>query len=305
MKIRIATRKSPLARWQTQHVVEKLKALYRCEIEYVELVTEGDVVLDRPLAEVGGKALFVKELERALWDNRADIAVHSMKDVPNAMPEGFAIAAILEREDPRDAFLSQHFESLEALPEGAVVGTSSYRREAQLLAEYPALKIKSLRGNVDTRVRKLKSGEYDAIILAAAGLKRLGLAHEIKAFMSPAIMVPGAGQGAIGIECLGNRGDLLSLLAPLKHATTHACVSAERAMNLHLAGNCYSPIGSFAELFHDELILRGIVASRDGKKVLRAIARGPIDQALEIGIDAARDLLAQGAEELLVCTSAS
>jgi hydroxymethylbilane synthase len=298
--IRIATRQSALALWQTRFIAQKLQALYpSIQIELVGLTTTGDKITDRPLAAIGGKALFVKELEQALLLDQADIAVHSLKDVPADLTPGFDLAAICEREDPRDAFLSVNYADLMALPKQAKVGTSSYRRKAQLLAARPDLQIFDLRGNVDTRIRKLKAGEYDAIILAYAGVKRLGLVEEVKQILPVEISLPAAGQGAVAVECLANKPELQALLLPLNHVETRACVLAERSMNQRLQGDCYSPIGSFAEVIAGELQLRGLVASADGKVLLRTSQKGKPALAETIGQQAAEDLLAQGAKAVL------
>lgn len=246
-KLVIASRESPLAMWQAMHIQKRLQTLYpETTVEILGMTTTGDQILDTPLAKVGGKGLFVKELEMALADGRADLAVHSMKDVPMNLPEGFLIAATGEREDPRDAFVSNDFSSLEDLPAGSIVGTSSLRRQSQLQARFPHLKIESLRGNLQTRLRKLDEGQYAAIILAAAGLIRLGLEARIRSAISPELSIPAVGQGALGIEISANRRDLLAVLAPLNHADTQACVEAERGMSRALAGSCTVPLGAYA-----------------------------------------------------------
>ena len=247
-RIVIATRESRLALWQAEHVKARLEALYpSCRVELLGMTTRGDQILDRPLSKVGGKGLFVKELETALLDRAADIAVHSMKDVPMTLAPEFALVAIAEREVPLDAFVSNKFESLDDMPPGAVVGTSSLRREAQLHAQYPMLAVTSLRGNLDTRLRKLDEGQYDAIVLAAAGLKRLGLEARIRTTFEPSAMLPAAGQGALGIEVRSDRQDLIDALAPLAHQTTWLCVAAERAVSRAMGGSCSMPLAAYAD----------------------------------------------------------
>ncbi|SNY78245.1 hydroxymethylbilane synthase [Enterobacter sp. CC120223-11] len=268
-------------------------------VELVPMVTRGDVILDTPLAKVGGKGLFVKELELALLENRADIAVHSMKDVPVEFPQGLGLTTICEREDPRDAFVSNHFDSIDALPPGSVVGTSSLRRQCQLAAERPDLQIRSLRGNVGTRLSKLDNGDYDAIILAVAGLKRLGLEDRIRQALSPEQSLPAVGQGAVGIECRLDDEQTHALLAPLNHADTAVRVCAERAMNTRLEGGCQVPIGSYAELNNGEIWLRALVGAPDGSQMVRGERRGPADQAEALGISLAEELLNNGAREIL------
>ncbi|ATA27100.1 hydroxymethylbilane synthase [Brenneria goodwinii] len=298
--IRIATRQSPLALWQAQYVQQRLSAYHPgLQVELVPMVTRGDIILDTPLAKVGGKGLFVKELELALLENRADIAVHSMKDVPAEFPDGLGLATICERDDPRDAFVSNHYANLEQLPAGACVGTSSLRRQCQLRARRPDLIIRDLRGNVGTRLAKLDSGEYDAIILAAAGLKRLKLEARIRSPLSPETSLPAVGQGAIGIECRLDDKRTRQLLAPLNHADTTARVLAERAMNLRLEGGCQVPIGSYAELEGETLWLRALVGSPDGSKIITGERRGFASDAEQIGITLAEELLAKGAREIL------
>lgn len=262
-------------------------------------VSRGDKLLDAPLAKIGGKGLFVKELETALLESEADIAVHSMKDVPMDFPEGLGLYCICEREDPRDAFVSNSFASLAELPAGSVVGTSSLRRQAQLLARRPDLKIHFLRGNVNTRLAKLDAGEYDAIILAAAGLIRLGFEARISSLISVEDSLPAGGQGAVGIECRSADSDLHALLAPLADADTAVRVTAERALNKHLNGGCQVPIACYAELVDGQLWLRGLVGQPDGGLLLRAEASAPQAQAQELGVQVAEALLAQGAAEIL------
>lgn len=297
----IATRESALALWQARHIAARLQALYPgMAVELLGMTTQGDRILDVTLNKIGGKGLFVKELENALQEGRADLAVHSMKDVPMRLPEGFAIAAITEREDPRDAFVSNHYADLAELPAGAVVGTSSLRREAQLRATYPHLVVKPLRGNVQTRLGKLDAGEYDAIILAAAGLKRLELGDRIRALLSPEQSLPAPGQGALGIEIRADRADLQALLAPLNHAETADCVTAERAMSLRLDGSCETPLGGFAEIVEGEFVrLRGFVASPDGQRILRAESNGSRAAAAGLGRQVAELMLSEGAGALL------
>ncbi|MBK5145491.1 hydroxymethylbilane synthase [Budviciaceae bacterium BWR-B9] len=298
--IRIATRQSPLALWQAHYVRDRLLAFHpNLTVELVTMVTRGDIILDTPLAKVGGKGLFVKELEIAMLEGRADIAVHSMKDVPVAFPEGLGLVTICEREDPRDAFVSNLFNSLDDLPAGSIVGTSSLRRQCQLRARRPDLVITDLRGNVGTRLSKLDNGQYDAIILAAAGLKRLKLEQRIRNFMTPEESLPAVGQGAVGIECRLNDQRTRELLAPLNDAATEIRVTAERAMNARLEGGCQVPIGSYAVLEGDELWLRALVGAPDGSKMIRAECRGPASNAEKMGIALAEELLSQGADDIL------
>lgn len=297
---RIATRQSPLALWQAHYVQQRLMAAHPgLRVELVPMVTKGDVILDTPLAKVGGKGLFVKELELAMLENRADLAVHSMKDVPVAFPEGLGLVTICEREDPRDAFVSNHYNSLDELPQGAVVGTSSLRRQSQISERRPDLVIRSLRGNVGTRLSKLDAGEYDAIILATAGLKRLELEARIRQPLSAEISLPAVGQGAVGIECRLDDSELIGLLQALNHDDTAVCVKAERAMNTRLEGGCQVPIGSFALLEGDELWLRGLVGAPDGSVMVRGERRGPRAEAEAMGISLAEELLGKGARDIL------
>jgi hydroxymethylbilane synthase len=298
--LRIATRRSRLALWQAEFVKARLQALHPgLRVELVALSTRGDELLDASLAKVGGKGLFVKELESALAEGRAEIAVHSMKDVPAQLPEGYALAAILAREDPRDAFVSVNHENLAALGPGAVVGTSSLRRQAQIAARHPQLEIRPLRGNVETRLAKLDRGEYAAIVLAAAGLKRLGLAGRIRSCLSVEDSLPAAGQAALGIECLAARADLIELLQPLQDAECGACVRAERAVNLSLGGSCTIPLGAFAEMADRMLKLRALVASPDGRRIARAEAVGDASAPEALGLRVADALRREGAEEIL------
>jgi len=296
----IASRESRLALWQAEHVRAALTALYPAtRVEILGMTTQGDRMLDVTLAKIGGKGLFVKELEVALAEGRADIAVHSAKDVPMALAEGFRLAAILPREDPRDAFVSNDFARLEELPAGAVVGTSSRRREAQLRARFPALEIRPLRGNLDTRLAKLDRGEYQAMVLAVAGLKRLGLAGRIRVALAPEESLPAAGQGALAIECRAGRADLAALLAPLDDAHTAACVRAERAASRALGGSCQVPLAAHAVIDAGTLWLRGLVATPDGRRIARAEARGVAASAEEVGARLAGELRRQGADEIL------
>lgn len=299
-EIRIATRKSALALWQAEYVKARLEQAHPgLVVTLVPMVSKGDKLLDSPLSKIGGKGLFVKELETALLENEADIAVHSMKDVPMDFPEGLGLFCICEREDPRDAFVSNRFASLDELPAGSVVGTSSLRRQAQLLALRPDLQIRFLRGNVNTRLAKLDAGEYDAIILAAAGLIRLGFEARITASLSIENSLPAGGQGAVGIECRTLDTDIHALLAPLHHADTAVRVSAERALNRHLNGGCQVPIACYAVLEGEQLWLRGMVGEPSGGLMLRAQARASRDAAQALGVQVAEDLLTQGAGRIL------
>lgn len=298
--IRIATRQSPLALWQAHYVKDALQAAHPgLEVELVTMVTRGDIILDTPLAKVGGKGLFVKELEVAMLEGRADLAVHSMKDVPVDFPEGLGLVTICEREDPRDAFVSNQYTSLDELPQGAVVGTCSLRRQCQLKEARPDLVIKELRGNVGTRLGKLDAGEYDAIILAAAGLKRLKLEQRIRSLIEPEQSLPAVGQGAVGIECRLDDERLHKLLAPLSHADTTDRVLCERAMNLTLEGGCQVPIGSYALLDGDNLWLRALVGEPDGSLIVRGEIRGPRQDAERLGVELANQLLDDGARDIL------
>ena len=299
-RIVIASRESALALWQARHVRLLLLARYpRLSVEILGMTTEGDRRLEVSLAKVGGKGLFVKELEDALAAGRADIAVHSVKDVPMVLPPGFALAAIGERADPRDAFVSNRYTGLAALPAGARVGTSSLRRECQLRARFPGVRIEPLRGNVPTRLRKLDEGQYDAVILAAAGLKRLGLEARITRVLPPAESLPAPGQGALGIECLDRRDDLKDLLAALDHPPTRECVSAERAFSRALSGNCNVPLGAYAEREGSQLRLRAFVGAPDGSRLVSGERNGPAADAEALGLALAEALKAQGALDLL------
>lgn len=299
-RIVIASRESALALWQARHIREQLAVLYpRAAIEILGMTTEGDRRLDATLVKIGGKGLFVKELEEALASGRADIAVHSVKDVPMDLPPGFVLAAIGERADPRDAFVSNRHADLAALPAGARVGTSSLRRECQLRARHPRLKIEPLRGNVPTRLKKLDDGHYDAVILAAAGLKRLGLENRITRLLMPSESLPAPGQGALGIECLASRADLIGQLAPLGHAPTGRCVEAERAFSRALSGNCNLPLGAYAELEGNRIRLRGFVGAPDGSRLVSGELDGPADAPDALGASLADRLKAQGAADIL------
>ena len=299
-KVRIATRKSALALWQAEYVKDKLiNAHPGLVVELVPMTTKGDRILDTPLAKVGGKGLFIKELEIAMQEGRADIAVHSMKDVPVEFPQGFGLHAICERENPFDAFVSNSFKSLADLPQGAKVGTSSLRRQCQIRALRPDLEILDLRGNVNTRLSKLDAGEYDAIILAAAGLIRLGMKDRIRDLIGEEVSLPAVGQGAVGIECRNDDHELIALLAPLNHAETATRVKAERAMNCRLEGGCQVPIGSFATIDNDRITLTGLVGATDGTKILRETRQGSVEQAEQLGKDVAEALIEQGADQLL------
>jgi len=299
-KIIIATRESQLALWQAEHVKARLLALNPgLQVELLGMTTQGDQILDSPLSRIGGKGLFVKELEVAMAEGRADLAVHSIKDVPMDLPVGFEMAAILEREDPRDAFVSTQYASLEDLPPNARVGTSSLRRQAQIRARLPHLHVDTLRGNVNTRLRKLDEGQYAAILLAAAGLKRLGFESRIRATLQPEESLPAVGQGAIGIEIRSGRPDLAALLAPLNHSHTAACVQAERAMSRKLQGGCQAPIGGYAVVRDGRLFLRAFVADLEGIRFFRATAEGALEAPEAVGHAAAEELIRQGADHLM------
>jgi len=298
--LRIATRESQLALWQAEFIKAELERFHPdLQVELLGMKTKGDIILDVPLAKVGGKGLFVKELEQAMLDDRADIAVHSMKDVPMEFPDGLGLAIICDREDPTDAFVSNHYNSLGELPQGACVGTSSLRRQLQVRAARPDLVIRDLRGNVNTRLAKLDAGEYDAIILASAGLMRLKFDERIRSRLSIEVSLPAGGQGAVGVECRTNDACTRALLAPLHHEDTSDRVIAERALNRRLEGGCQVPIACFAELQGDNLYLRGLVGDLTGKTVLRAEITGPRKQAEQLGIKVAEMLLDQGAGAIL------
>ncbi|MCU7929892.1 MAG: hydroxymethylbilane synthase [Candidatus Thiodiazotropha sp. (ex Codakia rugifera)] len=298
--IRIATRKSPLAMWQAEHVAAELKKVHPgIQIELLGMTTQGDKILDTPLAKIGGKGLFIKELEQGLLNGQADIAVHSMKDVPVELPEGLHLAVIMQREDPRDAFVSNRYQHFSELPQGACVGTSSLRRQSQLSENRPDLVIKSLRGNVNTRLRKLDEGEYDAIILAAAGLIRLGFEARITALIGPEQSLPAIGQGAVGIECRADDPLVNDLIAPLHHQETAFCVLAERAMNQRLNGGCQVPIAGYAMLESGNLWLRGLVGEPDGSRIIRGEVEGTPEEAESMGRGLAEHLLEWGADTIL------
>ncbi len=299
--IRIATRKSPLALWQANHVAELIR---QCNpgiaTELVKMSTQGDKILDSPLAKIGGKGLFVKELEQGLLEGSADIAVHSMKDIPVEFPPGLGLAAILERHDPRDAFVSNRFSNLDELPFSVKIGTSSLRRQCQINEIFPNAEIFSLRGNVNTRLKKLDAGDYDAIILATAGLERLGFAGRIRQRLPTDVSLPAIGQGAIGIESRIDDEDVNGIMAQLNDATTAICICAERAMNQRLQGGCQVPIAGFAELGpQGKLSLRGLVGSPDGRNIVRAAMTGLADDAETLGLELAEDLLSRGADKIL------
>lgn len=297
----IASRESALAMWQAQHIQAQLQQLYpQCDVSILGMTTQGDRILDKTLSKIGGKGLFVKELEAALQDGRADLAVHSIKDVPMVLPEGFALVAISERANPFDAFVSNHYARLEDLPKGAIVGTSSLRREAQLRARFPHLTIQPLRGNVQTRLAKLDNGDYDAIILAAAGLERLELHNRIRHVLSPADSLPAAGQGALGIEIAAHRTDLIATLLPLNHAKTAACVTAERALARALGGSCQVPLAAYCTADDAGLLtLHGLVAHPDGSVVLNANAQAPAQYADALGRAVAKKLADDGAMDII------
>ncbi len=298
--LKIATRQSPLALWQANFVKNRLEDLYpQIEVKLISMVTKGDVILDTPLAKIGGKGLFVKELENALLEKCADIAVHSMKDVPMQFPKGLGLSVICKREDPRDAFVSNKYQSLDELPQGSIVGTSSLRRQCQLKQLRPDLDIRSLRGNVGTRLTKLDNGDYDAIILAAAGLIRLGMPNRITSFIETTQFLPAAGQGAVGIECRTDDAVVQALLAPLADPETTACVLAERAMNAHLQGGCQVPIGGYAVLENGHIYLRALVGALDGSKIIYAEGKNTLENAEILGVQIAEKLLAQGADRIL------
>ena len=298
--LKIATRQSPLALWQAEHIRERLETLHAgLKVELVTFVTQGDKILDTPLAKIGGKGLFVKELEAALLDGRADLAVHSMKDVPMQLPEGLELAVICEREDPFDAFVSNQYAHFDDLPQGAKLGTSSLRRKSQILKQRPDLDVIDLRGNVGTRLSKLDTGQYDAIILASAGLKRLNLHDRIRHTLTAEVSLPAVGQGALGLECRCEDQQVLDLIMPLMHQDSNACVRAERAFNAYLEGGCQVPIAGFATLENDQLQLEGRVGSVDGQVLLKALVSGHPNDAEQLGVELAKKLLDQGAGELL------
>jgi hydroxymethylbilane synthase len=299
-QLRIATRKSPLALWQAEHVRARLQQLHPgLQVELLTMSTQGDRVLDSPLAKIGGKGLFVKELEQGMLAGQADIAVHSMKDVPAELPHGLEIGAILEREDPRDAFVSNSFAALAELPQGARVGTSSLRRQCQLRAVRPDLEILDLRGNVNTRLAKLDAGDYDAIVLASAGLKRLGMAERITRALEPEDMLPAIAQGVIGIECRSDDATVRALIEPLNHAQTGLRTQAERAMNATLAGGCQAPVAGFSVITGDRIALRGLVGWPNGSSIIRGEISGQAAEAAVLGEQLAQDLLERGARPIL------
>jgi hydroxymethylbilane synthase len=299
-KLVIASRESALAMWQAKHIQAHLQSLYpKCDVQILGMTTTGDQILDSPLARIGGKGLFVKELETALENGSADLAVHSMKDVPMNLPAGFMLVATGDREDPRDAFVSNHFDSLADLPNGSIVGTSSLRRQSQIQARYPHLKIESLRGNVQTRLRKLDEGQYAAIILAAAGLIRLELGNRIRNFIPPTDSIPAVGQGALGIEIKASRTDLIDILAPLNHQNTQLCVEAERGFSRSLAGSCTVPLGAYATMQADIISITGFVASVDGKQMVRETVTGEAQLAEKLGKQLADKLVGMGANAIL------
>lgn len=298
--LRIATRSSPLALWQANDVKQRLEAIHaNLTVELLPIKTKGDKILDTPLAKIGGKGLFIKELEEAMLAGMADIAVHSMKDVPMELPPGFELPVICERDDPRDAFVSNDFDTLNDLPQGARLGTSSLRRQSQMQALRPDLEIISLRGNVQTRLGRLDEGRFDAILLAAAGLRRLDLTERIRSSIAPEQCLPAVGQGAVGIECREGDEKVKAILAPLNHTDTWDRVVAERAMNRRLEGGCQVPIAGYAELEGDTIWLRGLVASEDGTVVYTAEGRAPRQEAEALGVRIAEDLLSQGAGDIL------
>lgn len=298
--LKIATRQSPLAMWQAEHIQARLQQLYPgLVVELLTFVTQGDKILDTPLAKIGGKGLFVKELEAALLDGRADLAVHSMKDVPMQLPDGLCLPIICEREDPLDAFVSNQYHHFDALPNGAKVGTSSLRRKCQLLQARPDLNIVDLRGNVGTRLSKLDADQYDAIILASAGLKRLGLSERIRHSMAADVSLPAVGQGALGLECRHDDVALIQMLQPLQHAESALCVRAERAFNAHLQGGCQVPIAGFAIIQDGQVFMQGRVGQVDGSALLKAEGRAHYDAAETLGVQLAENLLSQGAAEIL------
>jgi hydroxymethylbilane synthase len=299
-KLVIATRRSRLALWQAQHIAERLESAHvGLRVELLPMSTRGDELIDRRLDEAGGKGLFVKELENAMADGRADLAVHSMKDVPAELPPGFTLAAIGEREDPRDALISSKYQTLAEMPNGATIGTSSLRRQAQIVERHARLEVRLLRGNVDTRLAKLDRGEYHAIVLAAAGLTRLGLHARIKARLDAEEMLPAPGQGALGVECLAARAEIVTLLAPLADAATSACVRAERTVSRVLGGSCTLPLAAYAQASGNRVRLRALVASSDGKRVIRSELEGEAADPEALGNQVAQDLRRQGADAIL------
>lgn len=300
MKIRIATRKSPLALWQANFVKQNLLLAHKdLTVELIPMVTQGDIILDSPLSKIGGKGLFVKQLEQAILNNEADIAVHSIKDIPAQFPEGLMLAAICQRDEVRDAFVANKYASLNDLPKGAIVGTSSLRRQCQLRSHYPHLIIKDLRGNVGTRLNKLDDGQYDAIILASVGLKRLSLEHRITQYIDTDLMLPAVGQGAIGIESRTDDKQILDIISVLDDKKSRVCIQAERAMNNALQGGCQVPIAGYCRLNNDELTLQGLVGRVDGSKIIKQQITGFINEAESLGEKLAKQLLNQGADLIL------
>ena len=300
MKIRIATRKSPLALWQANFVKQNLLLAHKdLTVELIPMVTQGDIILDSPLSKIGGKGLFVKQLEQAILNNEADIAVHSIKDIPAQFPEGLMLAAICQRDEVRDAFVANKYASLNDLPEGAIVGTSSLRRQCQLRSHFPHLIIKDLRGNVGTRLNKLDDGQYDAIILASVGLKRLSLEHRITQYIDTDLILPAVGQGAIGIESRTDDKQILDIISVLDDKKSRACIQAERAMNNALQGGCQVPIAGYCRLNNDELTLQGLVGRVDGSKIIKQQITGFINEAESLGEKLAKQLLNQGADLIL------
>ena len=300
MKIRIATRKSPLALWQANFVKQNLLLAHKdLTVELIPMVTQGDIILDSPLSKIGGKGLFVKQLEQAILNNEADIAVHSIKDIPAQFPEGLMLATICQRDEVRDAFVANKYTSLNDLPEGAIVGTSSLRRQCQLRSHFPHLIIKDLRGNVGTRLNKLDEEQYDAIILASVGLKRLSLEHRITQYIDTDLMLPAVGQGAIGIESRTDDKQILDIISVLDDKKSRACIQAERAMNNALQGGCQVPIAGYCRLNNDELTLQGLVGRVDGSKIIKQQITGFINEAESLGEKLAKQLLNQGADLIL------
>ena len=298
--VRIATRKSQLALWQAYYVKDRLKEFHsQLEVELVEIVSEGDKTLDIPLSQVGGKGLFLKELEHSLLNGSADIAVHSMKDVTVTLPEGLFIAAICPREDPRDALVSNRYGAMEELPEGAVVGSCSLRRRCQIQSAFPHLRVENLRGNVNTRLRRLDDGDYDALILAAAGLIRLNLKDRIKQYLDVELSLPAVGQGAVGIECREDDDEMIRLLQPLIDKEARLRVEAERSANARLGGGCHVPVAVFAEISAETMTVRGLVGELDGSRVLRASASGAAEDAVRLGQEVGDQLIRQGAQQIL------
>ena len=296
----IASRESPLAMWQADHIKKNIQALYPAiKINIEGFRTQGDILLDQSLAKIGGKGLFIKELEQALLNNKADLAVHSMKDLPMDIPKGFKLAVITEREDPRDAFVSNQYDSLEALPPGSIIGTSSLRRQSQIQAKFPELKILPLRGNLQTRLKKLDEKNYDAIILAAAGLIRMGLKERIKLYIDPTLSIPAVGQGALGIEILESNTELLNLIAPLNNDITSRCVLAERTVSRSLAGSCTAPLGAYASIRENKIYMHGFVATPDGSQIIFSETNGPSDSPEDVGKKLSQLLIAQGAKKIL------